>query len=286
MRRRRLWRRRLRRLRGLTVKIGIGYRHELAPWLARRPAAVGCLELTAEHFYSHNQRLQNFIDWRQQNGNAMSCFVHGLGLSLGTPGPLDRGRLNQFAEVASACSAEWVSEHVAFTRTPEADLGHLNPVRPTRQSVHVMADHALELAERCRRPLLLENITSHIQLQGDLSETQFLNELCRRGNCGLLLDVTNLFVNSRNHRFDPIQWLYEIDPACIQQLHIVGHSCRNDRFVDDHSQPVQPELLQLARAVLNYAPVKAIILERDADFPPDALMDAEIAKLKSLCGQN
>ncbi|HTL54180.1 MAG TPA: DUF692 family protein [Candidatus Limnocylindrales bacterium] len=268
------------------MKIGVGYRHELTPWLMRRPGAIGCLELTAEHFYGGRQRLQAFIDWRQQQANAPSCFVHGLGLSLGTPGPLDNERLSQFAEVAAACGAVWVSEHVAFTRTSEADLGHLNPVRPTREAVQILADHALELAERCRRPLLLENITSHVQLQGEVSETEFLNELCRRGNCGLLLDVTNLFVNSRNHRFDPIHWLHQLDPRNIQQLHIVGYSRRNDRFIDDHSKAVQPELLQLASAILDYASVKAIILERDADFPPDALMDAEIAKLNTLCGQN
>jgi len=268
------------------MKIGVGYRKELVPWLTRHPPGIGCLELTAEHFYGPTRRLQGFIDWQQEQGTGLSCFVHGLGLSLGTPGRLDQERLNQFAGVAAACRAEWISEHVAFTRTPEADLGHLNPVPPTWESVQIMADHALEVAACCRRPLLLENITSHVQLQGELSETQYLNELCRRGKCGLLLDVTNLFVNSRNHRFDALQWLHELDPANIQQLHIVGYSRRDGRFVDDHSKPVQAELLQLAKAVLDYAPFKAIILERDADFPSEAEMEVEIAKLRSLREQN
>jgi uncharacterized protein (UPF0276 family) len=268
------------------MKIGVGYRQELVPWLTRRPPGIGCLELTAEHFYGPAERLHRFTDWQQEHATTLSCFVHELGLSLGTPGRLDRARLNQFAEVAAACRAEWISEHVAFTRTPEVDLGHLNPVPPTWESVRIMADHALELAACCQRPLLLENITSHVQLQGELSETQYLNELCCRGKCGLLLDVTNLLVNSRNHRFDAVQWLHELAPASIQQLHIVGYSHRDGRLVDDHSKPVQPELLQLAKAVLDYAPIKAIILERDADFPPDAEMDAEIAKLSNLREQN
>lgn len=186
--------------------------------------------------------------------------------------------------MVNACDAEWISEHVAFTRTSETDLGHLNPVPPTYESLKIMADHALELAARCKRPLLLENITSHVQLEGELSETDFLNELCNRGRCSLLLDVTNLYVNSRNHSFDPVRWLHELEPTNLQQLHIVGHSRRDNRFVDDHSKAVQPEILELARAVLGYAPVKAIILERDADFPDHAQMDAEIAKLKELRG--
>jgi len=264
------------------IRIGVGYRPELAEWLATRPPAITCLELTAEHFYGSDlARLP--ADFCPLPSD-FSLFVHGLGLSLGTPGPLDQQRLGLFAQVATAARAEWVSEHVAFTRTTETDLGHLNPVPPTRDSVKIMADHARELADRCRKPLLLENITSHVRLQGELSETEFLNELCARADCGLLLDVTNLFVNSRNHRFDALAWLHEIEPDRIRQLHIVGYSRRHGRYTDDHSQPVQPELLDLARAIIDYAPqVQAIILERDADFPGTDGMAAEIAKLETLC---
>jgi hypothetical protein len=268
------------------MRIGIGYRHELVPWLARHPRSISCLELTAEHFYDNPQRMAAFAAWRDYSPTRLSCFVHGLGLSLGTPGPLDRTRLDQFAEVAEASGADWISEHVAFTRTSETDLGHLNPVPPTRESVRIMAEHALELSARCKKPLLLENITSHVRLRGELSETEFLNDLCGRASCGLLLDVTNLYVNSRNHGFDPVRWLHEIEPKNIQQLHIVGYSRRNEQFIDDHSKAVQPELLELARAVISCAPVKAIILERDADFPGQTEMDAELTKLESLCAAN
>jgi len=150
-----------------------------------------------------------------------------------------------------------------------------------------MADHAREVAQRCAKPLLLENITSHVRLQGELSETEFLNQLCSQADCGLLLDVTNLFVNSRNHRFDPVQWLQELEPGRIRQLHIVGYSVREGRFIDDHSQPIQPELLALAAAIVTHAKrVKAIILERDDDLPGANGMAAEIEKLKSLRATN
>src|SRR5262245_54337706 len=212
------------------MRIGIAYRHELVPWIDLNPQKINCVELTAEHFYRAPKRVAEFAAWRQKRGPGFGCFVHGLGLSLGTPGPLDSQRLSQFAEVADSCGAEWISEHVAFTRTAETDLGHLNPVPPTRESVRVMADHALQLSAMCRKPLLLENITSHVQLRGELSETDFLNELTSRSRCGLLLDVTNLYVNSRNHRFDPLQWLHELEPQTIQQLHIVGYSHIKERF--------------------------------------------------------
>lgn len=260
--------------------IGVGYRHELAEWIASRPAGVECLEITAEHFYGRSpERLGELRkDFR--------LFVHGLGLSLGTPGPLDRGRLGQFAHVVTAANPEWISEHIAFTRTAEVDLGHLTPVRPTREAVRVFAEHAREVADCCGKPLLLENITTHVRVQGDLSETEFLNEICAQADCGLLLDVTNLFINSRNHGFDPLNWLHELQPTRIRQLHLVGYSRVGERFTDGHAQPIQPELLELARAVIDYGRVQAIILERDENFPGAELMAEEIGKLQRLIERN
>lgn len=256
--------------------IGVGYRKPLAQWIQSRPPGIDCLEITAEHFFDGN------ADLLPQLARDYHLFVHGLGLSLGTPGPLDQERLEKFAHVAALANAGWISEHVAFTRTAEVDLGHLNPVLPTRESLKIIAAHAREVSERCGKPIILENITSHIRLTGELSETDFLNELCREADCGLLLDVTNLFINSANHGFDPIQWLHELDPERIVQLHIVGYSMENGRYTDGHATEVQEELIDLARAVVNYAPVKAIILERDEDFPGPDVMGRELAKLKRI----
>ena len=103
---------------------GIGYRPELASWIDSKPRGVDCLEITAEHFFKNDEKLL------AQLANDFHLFVHGLGLSLGTPGPLDARRLVQFARVVKIANPDWISEHVAFTRTAEVDLGHLNPVPP------------------------------------------------------------------------------------------------------------------------------------------------------------
>lgn len=279
------WRWRLwgwRRLWGLRriMKTGVGYRRELSDWLNTRPAGVDCLEITAEHFFhGGEERLAELA-------RHFPLFVHGLSLSLGTPGPLDPKRLDQFARVVRVANPEWISDHIAFTRTAEADLGHLNPVPPTRAMLHLIADHAQEVSARCGKPMLLENITSHVQLTGDLSETDFLNGLCEHAGCGLLLDVTNLFINSRNHRFDPLEWLRAIEPRHIVQLHIVGYARTGDRYMDSHGAPIQEELIELACAVVAHAPVQAVILERDEDFPTPPELELEIQKLKRIHAGN
>ena len=256
--------------------VGVGYRKELAAWIDSRPAGVDCLEITAEHFFEGGrERLAEL-------SKTYRLLVHGLGLSLGTPGQLDRALLEKFGAVAAGSRAEWISEHVAFTRTSEVDLGHLNPVPPTRAMVEVIADHAREVSDHCQRPIILENITSHLRIAGELSETDFLNAICERADCGLLLDVTNLFINSRNHGFDPLRWLDEIDATRIVQLHMVGYSFEEGRYMDNHAQPIPPEILDLAAEILSKADVRAVILERDANFPGSAELNDELAKLTRL----
>jgi len=256
--------------------VGVGYRYPLEGWITSRPAGLDCLEITAEHFFAGRHEMLRALR------RDFTLFVHGLGLSLGTPGPLDADRLAAFARVVEVADPAWISEHIAFTRTAETDLGHLNPVRPNRPAAELIADHARAVADRCGKPIILENITSHLRLEGDLSEPDFLNAVCTRADCGLLLDVTNLFINSRNHRFDPLAWLHALDPQRIVQLHLVGYAKQGERYTDDHAHPVQDELLDLAREVIAYAPVRAVILERDADFPDATAMADELARLQRL----
>ncbi len=90
-----------------------------------------------------------------------------------------------------------------------------------------ISDNAIALAEACNKPLIMENITSHVRMAGEMDEPSFLNALCSRAGCGLLVDVTNLYINSKNHGFDPLEWLHQLNPKTIVQLHIVGYSYRD-----------------------------------------------------------
>jgi len=259
--------------------IGLAYRHPFAAWIDTNPPEVRCLEVTAEHFFEGGDpRLRTLA-------SRYPLFLHGLGMSLGTPGPLDRRTLEQFVRVSKVADPMWISEHVAFTRAAEIDLGHLNPIVPDAATLEVLAEHASELSAACGKPLILENITSHLALRGDMSETEFLNRLCERADCGLLLDVTNLYINARNHRFDARRWLRELDGSRIVQLHIVGYAHHDGAWQDRHGAPVQEDLLDLAREVVAYAPgVKAVIVERDENFPPPEEMAAELRRLEAALG--
>ena len=256
--------------------LGVGYRGELRDWLFGQPAEVKSLEITAEHFFDGGD------DVLRDLSAIYPLFVHGLGLSLGTPGRLCEQTLDNFARVADMADAQWVSEHVSFTRSKEVDLGHLNPVLMNEASLSVLVDHAIEVAQRCNRPLVLENVTSSLQMAGDFSETDFLNQLCQRAGCGLLLDVTNLFINSKNHGYEASAWLREIDTNNIRQLHVVGYTLKNGRYHDHHSAPIQPDLMELVAEVLECCDVDAVTLERDERLDAIDEIRAELHRLECL----
>ncbi len=256
--------------------IGIGYRHALRKWIDEHSDRIECLEITAEHFFDQSG------DQLRTLSKQWPLYVHGLGLSLGTPGALDQEILDQFHRVAEDSQAEWVSEHLAFTRSREIDLGHLNPLPRTKQNLNILSEHVRQITEFCGRPLLLENITSYLNPGGDIDEPDFLNRLCEQSGCGLLLDATNLFINSKNHRFDASQWLHEIHPKNIVQLHVIGYDFRNGVYQDHHRTPIQDDLFDLIAGIIDYADVKAIILERDQNLNRTDEIEADLARLKDL----
>ena len=256
--------------------LGMGYRAELRDWFLSSPPEIKSLEITAEHFFDGGDRVLKKL------ADRYPLFVHGLGLSLGTPGPLCQKTLEQFARVAEIAQAKWVSEHVSFTRTDQVDLGHLNPVPHSRDSLETMVEHAIEVAQRCNRKLILENITSDLLIAGDMSETAYLNQLCERAGCGLLLDVTNLFINSKNHGYDPKKWLAEIEPSHIMQLHVVGYSRCGDVYQDHHSAPIQEDLMELIAEVIDYSDIQAITLERDDRLDELDEIKTELKRLDEL----
>ena len=254
-------------------QLGIGYRRELAEWLESEPPEVKSLEITAEHFFGGGDQIL------QRLAERYPLAVHGLGLSLGTPGPLCQPTLEKFARVAELANAQWVSEHIAFSRTADVDLGHLNPVPRTEDSLQVLVDHAIELSEYCSRPVVLENITSSLDVGGTIRETEFLNRLCEKSGCGILLDVTNLFINSKNHQFDAHAWYREIDPASIRQLHVVGYSLCNGTYQDHHSARIQDDLMELIVAIVKYAGVEFVTLERDERLNEINEIESELSRL-------
>jgi hypothetical protein len=175
----------------------------------------------------------------------------------------------QIREIAEIVDAPWVSDHFCFTSARGIQLGHLAPVQWTKHNAALMARNAQLVRREIGRPLLLENITYHFVIPGELSEGQFITRVLEESDCYLLLDATNTFTNATNLKFDPLERLASFPLDRVQQLHVAGGTWEDGILSDSHDSVVPDEVWHLVRHVAHRTPIPAVLLERDASFPED-----------------
>lgn len=259
---------------------GLGYREPFRSALFMNRKAVDFLEITADHYLEAPPEKTAELDLLARH---FTLIPHGLNLSLGSAEGIDAGYLRRLAELIERVDPPWWSEHIAFTRAGGVDIGHLAPVPFTREALDVLCRNVATAQQAIGVPLILENITYTVNLPGaELSEPQFLTELVDRTGVGLLLDVTNLYTNSVNHRYDPIAFLEQLPCEKIVQLHFVGGHWQGDTLVDSHSRATPEEVWQLLGEVCARAPVRGTILERDDNLPAFDELAAEVARAREI----
>ena len=246
---------------------GIGYRE---PWsqnlLSESGDGVDFLEITADHFMdAPNWK----IDQLKELSKKFTLIPHALDLSLGSSDGIDQAYLEKLQSVIEVVSPPYWSEHLAFTKAGGLELGHLAPLPFSNEAIDVIANNVQKSREYIKLPLFLENITYGIKMPGnEMSESEFITKSLSAADCGWLLDVTNLHVNSVNHSFDVKQFLEETPTERVVQLHYVGFSSNDKGYlIDDHGSAVNEEIWELMDQVLCLCPVKGTILERDSKFP-------------------
>ena len=262
--------------------VGLGYRDAYQTQVFQHRSSIDFLEIIADHFFSSFPARQKQLQALQ---SSFTLIPHGLALSIGSAEGIDADYLKMLSGLVNRLQPPWWSEHIAFTRAGGIDIGHLTALPKTRETLQVLKQNLDRVQQTIAVPLLLENITESIQYPGQqMRDAEFLNCVLEENDCGLLLDVTNLYANSVNYRFDPLRVLWELPKDRIVQLHIVGGHWEDNRFVDSHSSPVSDEIWELTKEVLKFAPVRGIILERDEQLPPIEQLIAELDHARQLCG--
>lgn len=206
---------------------------------------------------------------------------HGLSLSLGGLDPLDAEFLAGLRGFLDAgLRSPWHSDHLCFSGHDGKMLHDLLPLPWTTASARRVAARVREVSERLERPMLVENISYYLPLGGaPLDEAAFVVEVLERADCGLLLDVNNVFVNASNFGFDPLEWLARVPLDRVVQLHVAGHEFwddeRRDLIIDTHGAPVRGEVDALLAWVVERTGALPVLLERDENIPPLAELLAE-----------
>jgi uncharacterized protein (UPF0276 family) len=246
--------------------VGIGYRPEIHDQIMEHRDSVDWLELITEHYIQTSpEQAAHATELRAD----FPLIPHGIEMSIGTEGDLDPDYVTAVAELVEAVQAPWFSDHLSFTQAGGVSLGQLTPVVRTRETAAAIGRKARAAQEAVGVPFLLENITYYVNIEAELTEAQFITEVLEHGDCGLLLDMTNVFINSVNHGFDPYEFLSQLPLERVVQIHLAGGEWQDDVMVDSHSHPVHEEVWQLLDHLVQRAPLKGILLERDDNFSSD-----------------
>lgn len=263
-----------------TLGVGLGFRTPFRAELFLQRDRVDFLEIMLDHYLAAPAEKARELDLLAAH---YPLIPHGLNLSLGSADGVDLDYVRQCAPVIHKLNPPWWSEHLAFTHAGGVEIGHLAPLPFTWEAVEQTCHNLATVRRYVDRPFLLENVTYLVALPGaDMTEAQFVAEVVERADCGLLLDVTNLYINSVNHGYDPLKFLDQIPLERVAQLHFVGGHEQAGVLMDSHSRPTPPEVWALMETVVARAPIKGIILERDEHIPPFDELAGELAHAREL----
>jgi len=263
--------------------VGVGFKAEhFEPIVDSRPE-LGFFEVHAENYMGAGGPPHRRLDAVRER---YPLSLHGVGLSIGSPGPLDQAHLDRLAAVARRFEPALVSEHLAWSTHAGAFFNDLLPLPYTRETLARVVDHIDEVQNALRRPILLENPSTYVVFaESTFAETDFLREIARRAGCGLLLDVNNIFVSATNHGYDPHRYLADFPLSAVGEIHLAGFAEDEDDaglplLIDAHNSPVRDPVWTLYADAIRRLGTMPTLIEWDNDLPswPTLLGEARRAK--------
>jgi uncharacterized protein (UPF0276 family) len=261
--------------------VGIGLRAGLAADLLEAPPPeLGFVEVTPENYLGRGGRYPAFL---RKAAERWPVVTHGISLSLGGSDPLDRAALAAMGRFLRDLGTPWHSDHLSFG-SAGAVLHELLPIPFTRDVARHVATRIEAAQDAIGLPLAVENITYYaLAAHSEMDEADFVAEVVQRAGAGLLLDVNNVYVNAKNHGFDPRVMLAKMPLDRVVQIHVAGHDDSDEELlIDTHAEPVCEDVYALLEWVLERTPEVPVLLERDDNLPPWEELCAEISRLHGI----
>ena len=260
---------------------GVGLRRpHYAHILERRPP-LDWFEVISENFMVAGGRpLEVLAAVRDRH----PVVLHGVSLSIGSSDPLNQKYLADLRALTKRFEPAWVSDHLCWTGVAGRNLHDLLPLPHTVEALRHVAQRIREVQDFLERPILLENVSSYLTFRDStLSEWEFLRAVTEEADCGILLDLNNIFVNAFNHRFSAEEYIDAIPVERVVQFHLAGHSDHGTHLLDTHDHPVREEVWALyERAVQRFGAVSTLI-EWDDDIPEFSVLAETAERARRIC---
>lgn len=271
----------------LTSKVGIGLRWEFVDeLLERRPPGIDLLEISPENYMGRGGY------WPAALGRAAEAWpvlTHGLTMSLGGSDPLDARYLAELRAFVHEVKSPWHSDHLCFGSSRGRVLHDLLPIAFTKKQAAHVADRVKAAQDALGVPMAVENISFYMHPgRREMSEPEFIAEVCERADCGLMLDVNNAYVNATNFELDVDAWMRDAPLERTVQIHVAGHEWfdRGEEgrlILDTHGADVADPVLALLGRVLPRTGPVPVVLERDQAIGSLDELLAELARVRAVC---
>ncbi len=245
--------------------VGVGLRIPHYRHILERKPVVDWFEIISENFMIDGGRPLMILD---QILEQYRVVQHGVSMYFGSADPLDREHLTRLKALARRTRTPWLSDHLCWGSVDGTYTHDLLPMPYTWEAVRVTAAKIRQARDFLEVPVIVENVSSYAEFHAsEMTEWEFLAEVVERADCGILLDVNNIYVSSRNHGFDPFTYLNAVPAGRVAQIHIAGHSKFEKYILDTHDHPVLDQVWKLYARAIERCGHTATLLEWDDRIP-------------------
>lgn len=263
--------------------LGVGLRTVHFPYILQHQPDVDWFEIISENFMDSSGRPRYVLE---QLAERYPIVMHGVSMSIGSTDPLNFEYLDKLKRLADEVDARWVSDHVCWTGVAGRNTHDLLPIPYNEETLNHLVRRIRIVQEVLERPLVLENPSTYVTFaQSTMTEWEFIARLSEEADCGLLLDVNNVYVSSVNHEFDPVEYIRAIPHERVVQCHLAGHTHCGTHIIDTHDDHVIDPVWELYRLAHQLTGGMSTLLEWDAKIPPFPVVHQEVLKARDHMGK-
>jgi hypothetical protein len=267
------------RFNGFTdLGIGIGLRVPHYKQILSEQPCLDWFEIISENYMVDGGRPLEILD---QILDHYTVVQHGVSLYFGSTDPLNREHLRKLKRLVKRTRTPFLSDHLCWGSFNGQYTHDLLPLPYTFEAAKHTAERVRAVQDFLEVPVCVENVSSYAEFHASqMTEWQFVTEVVERADCGILLDVNNIYVSAWNHGFDPYEYLNNVPAHRVAQIHVAGHSTFEKYVLDTHTGPVKNEVWQLYAQAIKRIGFTNTLLEWDADIPSFEAVRAEALKAK------
>jgi uncharacterized protein (UPF0276 family) len=265
-------------IRHAPLGFGLGLRTNHFDYVLQHQPQVDWFEVLSENFMVAGGKPRYYLE---SIAERYPLVMHGVSMSIGGTDPLSMDYLKALKRLANDIQPKWISDHICWTSIHGVNSHDLLPLPYTEETIEHVSQRVRQVQDFLGRRILLENVSSYLSYKDStMDEWTFMNEVAKRSDSLILLDINNIYVSARNHHFDPLDYLNKIDPARVQQFHLAGHSDFGDYVIDTHDHDVPDSVWDLYGKALQRFGAISTMIERDANIPEFPALQHELEQAK------